>query len=158
MVYSRSKLIHGNLVTKKDARVNIWLRMQEMNGIVRLLNTEVLFFSGTSTKAVRYSEYFFPIERIFGFHPAMPTSEPLDYDPSVENRSTIEVNLIMGIFIIKGKVRISAQTDLGSMIERAHNTRFSVYDAAIGNPFLPQLPTIHTDMLLVNPTQVSFGY
>lgn len=158
MVYSRTKLIHGNLVTKKEARVNIWLRMQEMKGNLHLLNSEVLLFSGPSSKAVSYNEYFFPIERIFGFHLTMPGTEPLDFDPSVENRSMIDVNLIMGIFIIKGKVRISAQTDFGSMIERSHNTWFSVYDASIDNPFLPEMPTIHTAMLLVNPTQVSFGY
>jgi hypothetical protein len=131
--------------------------MQEMKGVIHLLDTEVLIFSGASSKSARFQEYFFPIERTIGFHLAPPAVEPLDYDPAVENRSMQDVEMYMGIFKTKGRVRISTQTEFTSMIERSHNTWFSVYDVAIDNPFIPQFPTIHAPLLLVNPTQVSFG-
>lgn len=131
--------------------------MQDMKGFIHLLDTEVLLFGGTPAESLKYDEYFFPIERIFGFHLAPPATEPLDYDPLVANRTMLAVNLVMGIFLIKGTVRMSVQTDFAAMIERSQNTWFSVYDVAIENPFIPQMPAIHAPMLLVNPAEVSFG-
>ena len=157
MVYSQNKLIHGDLVTKKEVRVNIWIRMQGLPDYIHLLNTDVLFFGSAAPKSLRYKEYFFPIERIIGFHLAPPAQEPLDYDPDVANRTIQAVEMVLGRFLIKGKVRMSMQSDFAGMLELSHSTWFSVYDAEISNPFLPQMPTIHVAMLLVNPTQVSFG-
>ena len=157
MVYSRNKLIHGSLVTKKEVRVNIWLRMQDMKGYLHLLDTEVLLFGGAPPHSIKFNEYFFPVDRIIGYHIAPPAAEPLDYDPEVANRSMLDVELLMGVFIVKGKVLMSVQIDFGAMIERAQSTWFSVYDAVISNPFLTQMPTIPTPMLLVNPAEVSFG-
>ncbi len=157
MVYSQNKLIHGDLVTKSEVRINVWLRMQALPDYVHLLKTDVLFLRGASPKSLKYNEYFFPIERIIGFHLAPPAEEPLDYDPEEANRTVLDVDLMLGVFMIKGKVRISTQSDFATMIERSHSTWFSVYDADISNPSLPQMPTIHVPMLLVNPKQVSFG-
>ena len=157
MVYSRNKLIHGDLVTKKEVRVNIWLRMQALPDYIHLLKTEVLLLSGTPPKSLRYNEYFFPIERIIGFHLAPLAEEPLDYDLEAANRTMMDIDLVLGAFLLKGKVRISTQSDFAAMLELSHGTWFSVYDADISIPFLPQMPMIHTPMLLVDPTQVSFG-
>jgi len=156
MVYSRNKLIHGNLVTKKNVRVNIWLRMQDLPNYLHLLKTEVLIFGGAAPQSLAYEEYFFPVERVIGFHLAPPASEPLDYDTSELNRSMVDVNIILGMFALKGKVR--ASTDFGSTLEISHSNWLSVYDAQISNPLTPQMPTILTPMLLVNPKQVSFGF
>jgi hypothetical protein len=157
MVYSPNKLIHGDLVTKKDVRVSIWLRMQDLPSYMHFLKADVLLFGGTPHKSLAYKEYFFPISRIIAFHLAPPASEPLDYDPKTPNRTMRNVDMILGAYILKGKVRISTHSDFASMIEISHMTWFSVYDADINNPFMPQVPTIHVPMLLVNPTQVSFG-
>jgi hypothetical protein len=157
MVYSRNKLIHGDLVTKKEVRVNIWIRMQGLPEYIHLLKTEVLFFGSGAPRSLRYNEYFFPIERIIGFHLAPPAEERLDYDPEMANRTLLDVEMVLGRFLLKGKVLISTHTDFAAMLELSHSTWFSVYDADISNPFLPQMPTIHVAMLLVNPTQVSFG-
>lgn len=157
MVYSQNKLIRGDLVTKKEVRVNIWLRMQALPDYVHLLNSDVLFFGGTHPKSLRFTEYFFPVQRILGFHLAPPSDEPLDYETDEANRTMLNVELILGIFMLKGKVRISTHSDFTAMIELSHSTWFSVYDAEITNPFVEQMPTIQVPMLLVNPTQVSFG-
>ena len=45
MVYSPNKLIHGELVTKQNARVSI-LPRTGMPGYLHFLKTEVLFFGG----------------------------------------------------------------------------------------------------------------
>lgn len=157
MVYSRSKLIHGDLVTKNNARVSIWLRTQGVPNYIHLLEPQVLLFGGGPPKSLTYDELFFPAERIIGFHLAPPASDPLDYDSDEANRIMLDVNLILGVFTLKGKVRVSTHADLATSIEVAHAGWLSVYDAEISSPFVPQLPAIKTPMLLVNPKQVSFA-
>ena len=157
IIYSRNKMIHGDLVTKENAKVSIWLRIQDLPNYLHMLRTEVLFFGGSPAKSLAYDEYFFPTERIIGFHLAPPASEPLDYDPNMADRAMLDVHLMLGAFILKGKVRVSTHADFSKMLEISHMTWFSVYDADISNPFLPDMPIIHVPMLLVNPAQVSFG-
>jgi hypothetical protein len=157
MIYSRNKLIHGDLVTKENARVSIWLRIQDLPHYAHLLHTEVLFFGGSPSRTFLFDEYYFPIERIIGFHLAPPASEPLDYDQGVADRAMLDVNMMLGAFILKGRVRASIHADFSTMLEISHMTWFSVYDADIVNLFLPEMPTMHVPMLLVNPAQVSFG-
>jgi hypothetical protein len=156
MVYSPNKLIHGDLVTRQNTRVSLLPRMG-MPGYVHFLDTEVLFFGGEPPKTLVYEEYFFPTERIIGFHLAPPDSDPLDYDAEETNRAMLDVNLILGAFMLKGKIRISTHADFVANLEAAHMTWLAVYDAEIVNPFLSQMPTINVPMLLVKPTQVSFG-
>jgi len=156
MVYSPNKLIHGELVTKQNARVSL-LPRTGMPGYLHFLKTEVLFFGGEPPKSLKYDEYFFPTERIIGFHLSPPASEPLDYDPDEENRIMLDVDMILGAFMLKGKIRTSTHADVVTNLEAAHTTWLSVYFAEIINPFLPQLPAIHVSMLLAKPTQVSFG-
>ncbi len=165
MVYARNKLIHGELVTKKDVRVNIWLRSQGVPHYIHLLEAQVWFFGGEPPISLEYADYFLPSGRIIGFHLAPPIPgqpavepEPLDYDPSVPNRSILEVDCILGAFILKGKVRTSTEVDLPANIEMMHMTWLSVYDADISSPFLKQMPVIHVPFVLVNPNQVSIGF
>ena len=157
MVYSRAKLIHGNLVTKSNLRVNIWLRTQGVPNYIHLLKTQVLFLEGASPKSLSYDEYFFPTERIIAFHLAPPNSEPLDYDPNEANRAMVDVNMFLGVFLLKGKVRVSTHADLATSIEVAHMNWLSVYDAEICNLIVSQMPAIRVPMLLVDPRQASFG-
>jgi hypothetical protein len=164
MVYARNKLVRGELVTKQDVRVNIWLRSQGVPNYIHLLRSQVWFFGGEPPRSLEYAEYFLPAGRIIGFHLAPPISshtaveqEFLDYDASVPNRSMLEVECILGAFIVKGKVRTSTQVDLPTNVEMMHMTWLSVYDADISSPFLNQMPVIHVPFALINPDQVSLG-
>jgi hypothetical protein len=157
IVYARSKLIQGDLVTKENVRVSIWLRMQELPNYVHLLKAKILFFGGSPPKALAYDEYYFPTERIIAFHLAPPASDALDYDSDASDRTLVDVNLILGEFMLKGKIRLSTRADFATGLEVSHMTWLSVYQAEITNPFQPQIPVIHTPMLLVNPKLVSFG-
>lgn len=157
MVYSRNKLIRGDLVTKGNVRVGIWLRTQGVPNYIHMLRAQVLLFGGAPPKSLAYDELFFPTERIIGFHLAPPAADPPDYDSGEVNRTMLDVNLILGVFMLKGKVRISTHADLATSIEMSHAGWLSVYEAEISNPFIPQMPAIKVPMLLVNPKQVSFG-
>ena len=41
--------------------------------------------------------------------------------------------------------------------KRTRVTWMSLYEAEISNPYLPQMPPLHTSMVLVNPNQIVFG-
>src|SRR5512147_622358 len=87
MVYARNKLIHGDLVTLKDVRVGLWLRMQDLPNYLHLLDAEVLLLGGPTPQTLRYDEYYFATERVIGFHLAPPAADLLDYDADEGSRS-----------------------------------------------------------------------
>ena len=157
MVYSGNAFLHGDLVTRENVRVSIWLRTQGVPNSIHLLKAQVLLLGGTSPKSVAYNELYFPASKIIAFHLAPPVADPLDYDPKETNRIMTEVDLLLGTFMIKGRLRISTQTDLATSIEIGRATWLSIYDADITNPFLAQMSPIHVPMMLVRPEEVSFG-
>jgi hypothetical protein len=68
------------------------------------------------------------------------------------------VEVLLGTFVIRGKIRISAQTEAGVSLESARVDWMSFYEAEITNPYLPQMPPIHVPMVLVNANHVAFGF
>lgn len=156
MLYTRNKLIHGDYVTQKDVRVSTLPRIG-LPDYLHLWKAEILFLASTPPRTLNYAEYFFPSERMIGFHIAPPSAEPLDYDPASDNRVMRPVHLILGAFMLEGGILISPHADIASMLELGHRSWISVYDAEVSNPFMPVMPTIHVPMLLVSPSQVSLG-
>ena len=157
MLYTNHSLVRAELVTKESARVSIWLRMQAQVHYVHVHGAQVLNFGGPLTKSIAYDEMYVPITQIIGFHLVSHAEEPLDYDLSEPNRAMHDVNLSLGNFSAKGKVRISTHADFATSIEVAHAGWLSVYDAEITTQFVPQFPAFHAPMMLVNPMVVSFG-
>ena len=157
MVYTQNALVRGELVTKTIARVNIWLRMQAQSYYIHIHKAQVLMFGGPLTKSFSYDELFVPISQVAGFHLVSQGEETLDYDPSEPNRTMHDVQLSLGNFAAKGKVRISTHADFATSIEVAHAGWLSVYDAELTTLFVPQFPAFHTPMMLVNPAFVTFG-
>lgn len=158
MIYSQNTLIRGHLVTKESVRVSIWLRMQSVPQYIHLLDANILNFGGSPIRSVTYPELYFPSGQIVGFHLAPPAVDPLDYDPNEANRTMAAIDILLATFVIKGNIRISTQSDMGTSLEVARAAWVSVYEADISNPYLPQMPVMHVPMLLVNPAQVSFGH
>ena len=99
---------------------------------------------------------FIPTVQVAAFHLAPPAQDPLDYDASEGNRIMQPLDVMVGSFIIKGKMRISTQTDVGTSLDVMRASWMSIYEAEIGNPYLPQF-NVHVPFLLVNSNLVSFG-
>ncbi len=156
MVYTHNLLVRGEIVVKENVRVNIWLRAQGVSNFIRVLKPSVILFGGAPPKSLTYSEFYVPTSEVFAFHLAPPAEEPLDYDASEPNRRMEFVDVLVGSFTFKGKLRISTQTDLATYLDVSHTAWTSVYDAEISNPQLPQF-NIRVPMLLVNPSCVHFG-
>jgi hypothetical protein len=157
-MYTRDSLVRGEVVTKESiVRVNIWLRTDGVPKYMHLLKAQILVFGGSPVKALSYSQIYFPTTDLIAFHTLPPADEPLDYDPGEPNRMMEPVEMLVGTFLMKGQIRISAQTEVGVSLEVARVAWMSLYDAVITNPYLPQMPPMHVPMVLVNPSHVAFG-
>ena len=157
MIYTQNSLVRGELVTKQSARLNIWLRMQSQVYYVHVHKPQVVVLGGGLTKSVVYDELHFPISQILGFHPVHSEEEPLDYDPAEPNRSMKDVNLLLGNFSVKGKLRMSTNTNFSTTIEVAHSGWLSVYDVEVAPLFVQGFPTMRAPLMLINPMYVGFG-
>lgn len=158
MLYTHESVVRGEVVTKESVhRINIWLRTDGAPKYMHLLKAQVLSFGGGPVKPLSYSELYFPTSQLIGFHTLPPTNEPLDYEENEANRMMQPVDVLLGTFVMKGKIRISTQTEVGTSLEVARITWMSVYDATITNPYLPQMPPMNISMVLVNPMHVAFG-
>lgn len=158
MLYTHDTVVRGDVVSKQTVlRMNIWLRTDGTPKYMHVLKPQVIVFGGTPVRPLTFSEIFFPTSRLIGFHTLPPTDEPLDYDPDEANRIFQEVKVMVGTFVVKGKIRISTQTELATSLEVARASWMSVYDAEIANPYLPQMPPMQVPVMLVNPEQVAFG-
>jgi hypothetical protein len=159
MLYSKHGVVRGEVVVKQNVpRVNIWLRTDGAPRYIHILKPQVLLFGGSPVKALSYSEVYFPTSDVIAFHTLPPTDEPLDYDPEEANRKMESVDLLVGTFVMKGNIRISAQTEVDNSLEMARLSWISVYDVWITNPYLPQMPALQAAMVLVNPIHVAFGF
>ncbi|HLF74002.1 MAG TPA: hypothetical protein VI524_06640 [Anaerolineales bacterium] len=159
MLYAQDTLVRGEAVTKQNVlRVNIWLRTDGAPRYIHLLRPQALVFGGSPVKALSYSELYFPTSQVIAFHTLPPTDEPLDYDPEEADRTMQEVDVLVGSFAMKGRIRISTHTEAGVSLEVAVVSWMSLYEVEITNPYLPQMPPLHVPMVLVNPNRVAFGF
>lgn len=158
MLYAKNSVIRGDAVVKQNIpRINIWLRTDGAPRYMHILKPQVLVFGGSPPKALSYSEIYFPTSETIAFHPLPPLEEPLDYDPSEADREMDVIELLVGTFVMKGKIRISTHMEVATTLESARVSWMSVYDVWITNPYLPQMPALQVPMMLVNPGHVAFG-
>jgi len=159
MLYTKNSVVRGEVVTKQSVlRVNIWPRTDGAPKYMHILKPQVLIFGGSPVKALSYSEIYFPTSQGIAFHTLPPTDEPLDYESNEANRMMEPVDVLVGTFSMKGKIRISAQTEVGTSLEVARISWMSIYEVTITNPYLPQMTGLQVPMALVNPLAVSFGF
>jgi len=158
MLYTQDTLVRGEAVSKQSVlRVNIWLRTDGAPKYMHVLKPQVIVFGGTPVKPLTFTEIYFPTSQLIGYHTLPPTDEALDYDPNEANRVMQDIQVLMGTFVVKGKMRISAQTEITTSLEVARINWMSIYDAEIVNPYLPQMPPMMVPMMLVNPERVAYA-
>lgn len=156
MIYTNDMLVRGDVVVKETIRVSIWLRTQGVPNFIHLIKPQVVVLAGSTPKTLAYEEIFIPTVQVIGFHIAPPAQDPLDYDSSEANRMMQPIQILMGSFILKAKLRISTQTDIATGLDVMHTAWTSVYDAEITNPYLPQF-AVSPPMILINPGKVTIA-
>jgi hypothetical protein len=159
MLYTMHSVVRGEAVVKQNvSRVNIWLRTDGAPRYIHILKAQVLVFGGSPVKSLSYSELYFPTSQVIAFHTLPPVEEPLDYDPNEADRRMEAVDLLVGTFVMNGKIRVSTHTEVDTTLESARVSWMSVYDVSITNPYLSQMPALQATMVLVNPSHVAFGF
>jgi len=156
MLYTNNMLVRGEVVVKEGIRVSIWLRTQGVPNYIHMIKPQVVLLGGSSPRSLAYSEIFVPTVEVLGFHLAPPEADTMDYDKSETNRMMQPMDVMIGSFLAKAKIRISSQTDVATSLDVSRASWLSIYDADITNPHLPQF-NVHVPMLLVNPSHVNFG-
>ena len=158
MLYTQDTLMRGDAVSKQNVhRINIWLRTDGAPKYMHILKAQAIVFGGTPVKPLTFSELYYPTSQLIAFHTLPPTDEQLDYDPNEANRVMQDIQVLAGTFVVRGQMRISAQTEVATSLEVARVNWLSIYDAEIANPYLPQMPPMKVPMMLVSPEKVAFG-
>jgi len=156
MVYTNNMLARGEVIAKENARVSIWLRTQGVPNYIHLYKPQVISLAGGAPKTSSFSEIFIPTVQVTAFHLAPPAQDPLDYEANEGNRMMQPLDVMIGSFLMKGRMRISTQTDVGTSLDVMRASWMSFYEVNISNPFLPQF-NVHVPMLLANSNHVSLG-
>jgi hypothetical protein len=157
MVYTQNTLIYGEVLTKQNTRVSVWLRTEGAPEFIHLLKPQVIYLSGSAARRLNYSEIYIPAAQIIGFHLTPPADDPLDYDEGEMNRKFQAVTALVGTFVFNGTIRISTQVDLGTSITSGRTVWMSIYNVKISNPLLAQMGEVQVPMLLVRPGYVAFA-
>jgi hypothetical protein len=159
MLYTQDSLVSGAVVTKQSVqRVNIWLRSDGAPKYIHLLKPRVVVFGRESAPiTLTYSEIYFPASQLIAFHTMPPTDEPLDYDASEANRMMQDVSVLVGTFMMKGKIRVSTQTEVVQSLEITGAAWLSLYDVEVSNLYISQMPALQAPMALLNPARVAFA-
>jgi hypothetical protein len=157
MIYTHDTLVRGEVITKENVRVSSWLRTQGMPEFMHVLKAQVLYFGSGSIKSTTYPEIYVSTATIIGFHLLPPAQDPLDYTEDEKNRILEPVTAHVGSFLFKGKLRISSQTGLSTSLESGRAVWLSIYEVEVTNPYLPQMPPMHVNLILMNPKQVNFA-
>ncbi len=157
MVYTQGSLVRGELVTRQNVRVSVWLRTEGASEYMHILQPHVIYLSGSAVKVQAYSELYLPTSEVTAFHLTPPAQDPMDYDESEKNRMMQPLSLLVGSFIFKGSIRISTQVDLGTSISSGRSVWLSVYDTRITNPYLPQMGEVQVPLLVLRPGRVTFA-
>lgn len=154
MAYTQTGLVRGEVVTRDSVRINTWLRTDSAPDYLRLFKAQWLQSVGGAVKPTNQAELLLPVPMLLGFHLAPPAQESLDYNEREDNRVNKPVAIYMGLFVVNGNIRASAQTDLVNALQLSHSLWTSVYGAEISSPQIPQMPPMQIPMLVVRTAQV----
>jgi hypothetical protein len=152
-------MVSGEVVTRQNvSRVSIWLRSDGAPKYMHILKPHLVVFDrGPAPITLTYSELYFPVSQVIAFHTMPPTDEPLDYDSTEANRMMQVVQVLVGAFLMKGRIRVSTQTEVVQSLEMAGAAWMSLYDVEVANLHVSQMPVVQTPMVLFNPTRVAFA-
>jgi len=156
MAYTHDSMIRGEAITKEGIRVSTWFRTDGASDHLHLVNSQWVAVTGGPVKPLTFLETYLSLDLILGFHIMPPASDPLDYDVNETNRVSSPLTIMMGRFLIKAKIRISPQIDVGTSLGISHTKWMSIYEVEVSCPYLPQMPAIQVPMMLVRPNQVGF--
>lgn len=158
MVYTRSEMVWGDVITPKAIRVGIWFKTDMAPTNLNLYGARVLSLSSAgSERPAIYSHLVIPMQQVVAFHPMPNVQEPLAYDPNEPNRKMEPVIALIGLLQCQGNLRIATMATLRQFIDVNRDEFVSVFDATISHPRMPQGRTFHVPHALVRSVETTFA-
>ena len=136
--------------------MSTWLRTDGAPEYLHVINAQVLNFMGSQVRSSNHPEIFIPAGEVVAFHLVPPAQDPVDYEAGEANRVMQPVTVLLGAFVITGKVRISTQTGFATSIATSRLAWMSLYETGITSPALPMMASLAVPMLIMRPNQVNF--
>ncbi|MBI5505176.1 MAG: hypothetical protein HY899_10275 [Deltaproteobacteria bacterium] len=156
-VYTAQSLLIGELVTREAVRVSTWLRTLGLPDYAALYGVTMLRFLGTGEPQVlRLPELYFPMGQVIALHLAPPATDPLDYDPTEQNRKFELVSALAGPFRFDGSLRMPGHLTLTRQMELLRDPFTMLYDVAVSSAFQP-MGVVQTSMVLLRPSAFTFA-
>jgi hypothetical protein len=158
VVYTETFMFWGDVITKKPIRVSTWLRINTAPESLSVYNATVLYPGEAAQKPFGFPELHIPTMKVIAFHMMPPATDPLDYDPSEQNRRMEPVTALLAGFRMDGRVRIPAASTLKKYLEIGREVYTPLYDVTISHPGLSQWSLPKVSYVIVRQSAAAFGY
>lgn len=158
MVYTKTEMIWGDVITPKAIRIGIWLKTDMAPGIVNLYGAHMLSLSGdVPSRPVAYNHVAIPIKLVVGFHPMPNVKEQQFYDPQEPNRKMESVVVSLGLLQYRGTLRMATSANLRQYLDVNRDEFTSMYDVDISHPRMPQGRTFHLPHAILRTMDAVFA-
>jgi hypothetical protein len=158
LAYTEEMLYRGTVVVKTTSRVSNLLRMSTAPNRL-LLYDVVAMHTGLANPPLPalYKKISLATSQILAFYLLPPNLDPLDYDPTEQNRRMEPVSITVGNTRIYGLIRLTGQMSMVQMLEVAHDAFLSVYDAEVTSPLVRGMGNHKVPFVLVRIVNAVFG-
>ncbi|MBP8002091.1 MAG: hypothetical protein KA314_25475 [Chloroflexi bacterium] len=158
MVYTKTEMIWGDVITPHAIRVGIWLKTDTAPAYLNLYNAHILSLSPDgNNRPTAYSHTAIPISMVMGFHTMPNVQEPLFYDANEPFRKMEPVNALLGLLHGKGALRMASQSTLRQFLDVNRDVFLSLFDVEISHPRMPQNRTFRLAHALIRTSETVFA-
>ena len=158
MVYTRSEMIWGDVITPKAIRIGIWFKTDMAPAILNLYAAHVLnLTSEAAARPIPYNHIAIPMKLVVAFHPMPNVQEPAAYDPKEPNRKMEPVVASVGLLQMQGSIRIATAANLRQFMDVNRDEFTSLFDVSVSHPRMPQGRTFHLPHAVVRSSEAIFA-
>lgn len=155
--YTVQAMIRGDLVTREAIRVSTWLRTPGLPDYASMYNAKVLRAVGTGeAQFLEFDEFHTPVAPIIALHMTPPNEDPIEHDPSEQNRKMVPITAIAGPFRFDGSWRMPQHLTVSKQMALLRDPFISLYDVTVVSALEPERET-KVAMVVMRPGAFSFS-
>lgn len=155
--YTATALIRGDLVTREAIRVSTWLRTPNLPEYASMFNTTIRRAVGlTEAQVNEFHEFHTPVGPIIALHMTPPNEDPIEHDPSEQNRKMVPLTAIAGPHRFDGNLRMPQHLTIGKQMSLMRDPFITLFDVRVVSLLEPDNET-RVSMVVLRPNQFSFS-
>ena len=155
--YTQTTMIRGELITREAIRVSTWLRTPGLPEYAGMYNVKLLRAVGVGEpQAIEFDEFHTPVGPIIALHMTPPNEDPIEHDPSEQNRKMVPVTAIAGPFRFDGSLRMPQHLTLTKQMSLLRDPFITLFDVRVVSLLEPEKET-RVSMVVLRPNQFSFS-